>query len=81
MPPVVYSVPDRVLLLILAIQSIGFPVSISITATGPIPNVWALQSSTDLKTWTTIAQGTNSSVNVRLPLDGTLMRFYRLVNQ
>jgi hypothetical protein len=78
---VAYFVPNHVLLVIQAIRTLGLPVSISITTAGPILNVWTLQSSTDLKTWTTVARGTNLSVNVLLPVNGTPLRFFRLVNQ
>lgn len=57
------------------------PVSITISANGMIPGQWASQSSPDLKTWTTIAEGANLAVKVALPVSDLTMQFFRLTSQ
>jgi hypothetical protein len=76
-----YNIPDRAILAINAIHLIGSPASITITAGGVTPPQWALESSPDLKTWTTVTEGTNLQVNVSLVVTGTPARFFRLRNE
>jgi hypothetical protein len=68
----------------LAMQTVaseGGAAAISITATGEIPAQWAVQASTDLKTWTVITSGTNSSVNVSVPITTLPAQFFRLESE
>ena len=80
-----YTVPNAVtgpaVLSIQIVSSNGVPSLASITATGTVPNTWALQSSPDLTTWTTIQQGTNLAVNVSVPVNGQPAQFFRLFGQ
>jgi hypothetical protein len=77
-----YNIPDRA---ILAIKTIllqqGSPASVTVTASGVTPPQWALESSPDLKTWTTVTEGTNPQVNVSLVVTGTPALFFRLRNE
>lgn len=54
------------------------PTMISVTASGAVPNRWALQTSVDMAGWNTLARGTNSPVNVSLPVSGGPKQFFRL---
>lgn len=74
-------VPAPAFLSIQVDRSNGIPVSVSIAASGTIPDQWTLQSSTNLEAWTTIAQGTNPAVNVSMPAGNLPAQFFRLVGQ
>ena len=76
-----YSLPSQVLLFIQAIPSPGPTISVFVTATGPVPNPWILQSSSDLKNWTPVLQGTNTPVNFLVSINGISLRFFRLTGQ
>lgn len=68
----------------LAIQTIcqlGVPASVTITANGATPAQWVLESSSDLKNWTTTAVGTNPLVNVSLAVTGSPALFFRLKSE
>jgi hypothetical protein len=73
-----YTVPTQFVLAIRSIETNGIAIALSITASGAIPNRWALESSPDLTSWETVARGTNSPVNVSTPVNGTPNRFFRL---
>jgi hypothetical protein len=75
-----YNIPDCAILAIQTIQLHGFPTSITITATGATPSEWALESSPDLKNWTTVTEGTNPQVNVSVVVTSTPALFFRLRN-
>jgi len=77
----VYAVPNAITLSLNVLQSTGTLNSLMVTANGTVPGYWVLQSSPDLKNWTAIAQGTNSSVNVSAAVNGSPMQFFRLVTQ
>lgn len=64
-----------------AVISNSIPASVIVTATGSVPSCWALQSSQDLKIWTTVAQGTNVPVNVSVAAGSLPMQFFRLLSQ
>ena len=66
----IYAVPIPVTLSPKTVKSNGVPFSLSISTAGMIPGHWRLQSSPDLKTWTTLAQGSNLAVNVLVPVTG-----------
>jgi hypothetical protein len=76
-----YFLPLQAVLSLQILRFNGVPVSISIVANGTVPGYWAVQSSPDLKTWTTIAQGTNQAVNLLVPFGGLPMQFFRLMGQ
>ena len=76
-----YNIPDQAILAIQTFQLHGSPTSITITASGATPTEWALESSPDLKTWTTVTEGTNPQVNVSLVITGTPALFFRLRNE
>jgi hypothetical protein len=78
---VAYNIPNLAILAIQTIRMQGSPASVTITATGATPAQWALESSSDLKTWTTVTEGTNPQVNVSLVVTGTSARFFRLRNE
>jgi hypothetical protein len=78
---VAYNVPNLATLAIQTLQAQGSPASVTITATGVVPAQWALESSPDLTTWTTVTQGTNTRVNVSLVVTGTPARYFRLRNE
>lgn len=59
----------------------GIPVSMTVSASGTIPHQWTLQSSTNLQTWVTLAQGTNLAVNFLMPVNNLPMQFLRLLGQ
>ena len=74
----VYTVPTESVLAIRSIETNGIATTVSITASGAIPNRWVLESSPDLTSWATLARGTNSPINVSTPVNGTPRRFFRL---
>ncbi len=76
-----YSVPSPAVLSMNTVKSQGNLTSVSITATGTVPDHWAVESSSDLKTWTVIVRGTNSPVNVSIPVDGIPQQFFRLKSE
>jgi hypothetical protein len=75
---ITYTVSTQSVLAIKSIETNGIATAVSITASGAIPNRWALESSPDLTSWATLARGTNSPVNVSTPLNGAPRRFFRL---
>lgn len=76
-----FNIPNLAILAIQTIRTQGSPASVTITATGATPAQWALESSPDFITWTTVAQGTNTPVNVSLVITGTPMQYFRLRNE
>jgi hypothetical protein len=76
-----YTVSERFLLAIQTVCLTGTPASVLVTATGATPAQWALESSSDLKNWSTAAEGTNPLINVSLVVTGTPAMFFRLRNQ
>jgi hypothetical protein len=76
-----YTVPNPVVLAMNTTRTGGVVTAISLTASGDIPAQWTIESSTDLQTWTPMASGTNSAVNVLLPVTGLPRQFFRLVNE
>jgi hypothetical protein len=76
-----YLVPNLVVLSFKAVKTNGILSSVTVTATNGVASHWVLQSSTDLKTWATIKQGTNQPVNVSLATGSLPMQFFRLLNQ
>ena len=76
-----YFVPNPAILSFTTVQSNGIPKLAMVTATGGVPIQWALQSTEDLKTWTTIAQGTNLSVNISVAVGNLPRQFFRLLSQ
>jgi hypothetical protein len=79
--PIVRQVPLQTILRLQMTRVQGIPVSVTISASGVIPNQWTLQSSTNLKTWTTVARGTNLAINVLLPFNRLPAQFFRLLGQ
>jgi hypothetical protein len=78
---VAFTIPNLAILAIQTLQPQGSPASITITATGAMPVQWALESSPDLITWTTVKEGSNTPVNVSLVIAGTPMQYFRLRNE
>jgi hypothetical protein len=78
---VAYQVPPWAILYLRVNYTNGVPVSISISAGGTIPDQWTLLASTNLKTWATVARGTNLGVHVLLPFNHLPMQFFRLLGQ
>ncbi len=76
-----WLVPFRVALHSQIVKSNGLPVSLSLSTTGLMTGQWALQSSLDLKTWTTIARGTNLAVSLLVPIRGLSRQFFRLAGR
>jgi len=63
------------------IQRNGFPNSFCVTSTGTISSQWALQTSADLKIWSTLTSGTNSPVNALVIASTAPSMFFRLKSQ
>jgi hypothetical protein len=79
---VVYLVSLRPVLSLRTTRSTsGVPISVTITVNGTIPNPWTLQSSTNLKTWYPLAQGTNPVISVSTSVRNLPVQFFRLVGQ
>lgn len=74
-----YSIPALPTLALASIKSRGAVTALNITANGTVPAQWALQASSDLKNWTTIALGTNTAVNLSVPVNSAVpAQFFRL---
>ena len=73
--------PTRVFLSIQISSLNGVPVLLFITAYGAVPDRWLLESSTNLQTWTPMAQGTNVAVEFLMPFSHLPMQFFRLLSQ
>jgi hypothetical protein len=56
----------------------GFPRSFALSAIGTLPLSWAVEASTDLKTWRTIGWGTNALLNMPLVVSPKPSMFFRL---
>lgn len=56
----------------------GLPNVFSVTATGAVPAAWALEASSDLKTWGTISTGSNAAVDVTVVVSPKPKLFFRL---
>lgn len=56
----------------------SLPNVFSVTATGVLPASWALEASADLKTWGTIADGSNAAVDVTVVVSPKSKLFFRL---
>ncbi len=74
----VYTVPDQATLEIHVASENGVATSVSITATGAIPNQWVLESSADLQHWTPALHGTNAPVNFSMHVTELPAQFFRL---
>jgi len=73
-----YIVPPGLVLAIKPIQLLGFPNAALITATGPVPQKWALEVSADLKSWRTLTEGTGPAVNIPVVVFNAPALFFRL---
>jgi hypothetical protein len=76
-----YDVPSVSVLAIRCAQTNGATATVSITASGAVPERWALESSADLAAWSTLARGTNVPVNVSVVTAGAPKQFFRLKSQ
>lgn len=77
--PLVTPVTPTATLAIAPVSSNGVVTALNITASGSVPNSWAIQSSSDLVNWTLSYAGTGQSVNVNIPVNGAPNQFFRLV--
>ncbi len=77
----VVTVVNAAILAVQAVKTHGVLTAVTITANSGTPSHWTLQSSRDLKVWATVAQGTNTPVNVSVPVGNLPMQFFRLLNQ
>lgn len=59
-------------------QTNGFLNSFSLTSVGASPQQWALDASSDLKTWTAFDTGSNSPVSAAIIVSKTSCLFFRL---
>ena len=75
------AIPSVATLSMKTVGTQGAATSIVITASGAVFDRWELESSPDLKNWTTIAGGTNSSVNISVPITTMPAQFFRLKSQ
>ena len=75
-----HTVPAGAVLAISGSRTNG-TLQISISASGSIPTRWALQSSSDLKNWGTLARGTNCPVLVSTAANASSRRFFRLQSE
>ena len=73
--------PNRAILSIQPVSSPGVSIAVRITTAAVISNLWTLQSSPDLKAWTTVASGTNLPVNSSVATGNLPAQFFRLVSQ
>ncbi len=73
-----YTVPTEATLAIQVTRDNGVATAVSVSATGAVPNQWALESSTDLQNWTPVLHGTNTAVNFSMPVTGLPSQFFRL---
>ena len=71
-------VDTNVFLSLQQIPVAGFPNAFSVTATGPVPATWTLESSSNLKTWHTLATGDDPEVNVAVVISEKPALFFRL---
>jgi hypothetical protein len=76
-----YTVPDPVVLALNPTRVGGVITSLSLTASGNIPAQWTIEGSIDLKNWAPVISGTNSPVNVSLPVIGIPQQFFRLTGE
>ncbi len=74
-----YTMPNLFGLAIQLLQ--GNPASLTVTSTGSTPAAWVLESSSNLQTWATAAEGSNSQVSVSMVVTGTPSLFFRLRSQ
>lgn len=77
----VFTIPTQCALGIINLASNGVTTAVRITASGAVPEHWALQASADLAAWTTLARGTNAPVNVSAPISNGARRFFRLKSE
>ncbi len=75
--PVVVATPP-VMLSLEQLPAPGFPNVFALTATGPVPAVWTVEASPDLKSWRTLATGTEAAVNVTVVATEKPALFFRL---
>jgi len=73
-----YTASDQAALGIQVARENGAAISVSVTATGAVPDQWVLESSTDLRHWVPVLHGTNSAVNFTTPVTGLPAQFFRL---
>jgi hypothetical protein len=77
-----YANPFPAIISIQPASSPGLPTAVNITSTAAvISNSWTLQSSLDLKTWTSIKQGTNLPVSTSVAVGSLPKQFFRLLSQ
>jgi hypothetical protein len=76
-----FTVPGYATLLGSVVLSNGAPYQFHLTASGGVPASWTLESSPDLKTWIYVTSGSNTPVNVSVPLGAKPKRFFRLRGQ
>ena len=76
-----YTLPNPVILSLKAVRTNNMLTSVTVSASGGVPTKWGLLASADMKSWTTIAHGTNTAVNVSVPASGMPIRFYRLASE
>ena len=77
----VFTAPAQCALGIINLASNGVTTAVRITASGAVPERWALQASSDLASWATLTRGTNSPVNVSAPISSAARRFFRLKSE
>jgi hypothetical protein len=77
---VAYTIPAYSLLGIQALNSNGLS-SANIVSLGALPDQWTLEESSDLQTWTAVAQGADGAVNLSFPAAGLPAQFFRLIGQ
>ena len=68
---------------ILSLQQLpvaGLTEVFSVTATGAVPAFWALEGSSDLQTWKTLATGSDPAVNVTVAVSPKPKLFFRLAS-
>ena len=77
-PVVAVTLP--VLLSLEQLPATGFPNVFALTATGPVPAVWTVEASPDLKSksWRTLATGSDAAVNVTIVATEKPALFFRL---
>lgn len=70
---------DPIVLSLTIVQLADGTSAVNITATGPVPGYWLLESSTDLQNWNWYVDGTDPAVNVQIPVfPDTPQVFFRL---
>jgi hypothetical protein len=77
-----YANPFPAIISIQPVNSPSLPPAVLINTTAAvISNSWTLQSSSDLKTWTTVKQGTTLPVSTSVTVGSLPKQFFRLLSQ